>query len=232
MTIYYNAENRKELVNAISAITGVKAVYMKTPTYAYKIDYFTVTREGNLVFDDMADSEEIENLIEALAEKGFIAEASENDSQTPEIEDEGIGLCISIPRTNIAQSTIENLKALLEAKGELIKRALGVSDLPITVTDENISFPWFDGGREIEEINAVTVFIGKLYEMAASQKRINKNEKPIDNEKYAFRCFLLRLGFIGDEYKAVRKELLKNLNGSSAFKNGTAKKESGVCENA
>ena len=38
-----------------------------------------------------------------------------------------------------------------------------------------------------------------------------------------FRCFLLRLGFIGDEYKAARKILLRNLTGSGAFKNGTPK---------
>jgi hypothetical protein len=43
------------------------------------------------------------------------------------------------------------------------------------------------------------------------------------DEKYAFRCFLLRLGFIGDEYKKSRKILLKNLSGSSAFKSGSAK---------
>lgn len=55
MTIYYNATDRKPLVNAISEITGAKAVYLKTPTYAYQIDCFTVTREGNLQCDDMAD---------------------------------------------------------------------------------------------------------------------------------------------------------------------------------
>ena len=53
-------------------------------------------------------------------------------------------------------------------------------------------------------------------------KRVTATEKPVDNEKYAFRCFLLRLGFIGSEYKAERKILLKNLSGSSAFKNGGA----------
>ena len=36
---------------------------------------------------------------------------------------------------------------------------------------------------------------------------------------YAFRCFLLRLGFIGDEYKAARRVLLKNLTGNGAWKN-------------
>lgn len=39
-------------------------------------------------------------------------------------------------------------------------------------------------------------------------------------EKYAFRCFLLRLGMIGADYKAARKVLLRNLTGSSAFRHG------------
>ena len=41
-----------------------------------------------------------------------------------------------------------------------------------------------------------------------------------DNEKYAFRCFLLRLGMIGADYKAARKVLLRRLTGSSAFRHG------------
>ena len=64
MTIYYKALDRKPLVKAISEFTGADAVYLRTPTHAYRIDYFTVTREGNLEFDDRADSEEIENLLE------------------------------------------------------------------------------------------------------------------------------------------------------------------------
>ena len=43
-------------------------------------------------------------------------------------------------------------------------------------------------------------------------------EREVENDKYAFRCFLLRLGFIGDEYKLTRKILLENLEGSAAFK--------------
>ena len=56
--------------------------------------------------------------------------------------------------------------------------------------------------------------------MSKNQKRVNATEKEVDNEKYAFRCFLLRLGFIGEMYKKERKILLRNLNGSSAFKGG------------
>lgn len=91
MTIYYNAQDRKPLVKAISEFTGADAVYMRTPTYAYQIDYFTVTREGNLEFDDRADSEEIEGLIEFLAERGFIAEvAATSATEQPETASEEV----------------------------------------------------------------------------------------------------------------------------------------------
>lgn len=56
--------------------------------------------------------------------------------------------------------------------------------------------------------------------MSTRQKRVNAKEKPVDNERYAFRCFLLRLGFIGDEYKTDRKILIRMLPGNSAFKGG------------
>ena len=49
-------------------------------------------------------------------------------------------------------------------------------------------------------------------------------DKQVDNEKYAMRCFLLRLGFIGEEYKKARAILLRNLDGNSAFRSGTAPK--------
>ena len=76
-------------------------------------------------------------------------------------------------------------------------------------------------------MKAYTHFIAAICDMARNQKRVTAKEKPADNEKYAFRCFLLRLGFIGTEYKEERKILLKNLSGSSAFKNGERKEADG-----
>jgi hypothetical protein len=97
---------------------------------------------------------------------------------------------------------------------------LNVDALPIEADDERISFPWFSKLPNPEEIKAYSQFITKLCEMAKTQKRITVKEKAVDNEKYAFRCFLLRLGFIGEELKTHRKILLQNLSGSSAFKGG------------
>lgn len=242
MTIYYNATDRKPLVKAISEFTGVKAVYMKTPIYAYQIDYFTVTREGNLVFNDMADSEEIENLIEFLAQQGFVAESSEYDEPMPDIEveepledcppaygtpeAEPTGLTISVPPEKVK---VGNLTNILEAKADLIKKALGVSDIRITVDPDKVSFPWFEELPDADTTAAYSTFICKLCEMSVNQTRIFAKAKDVENEKYAFRCFLLRLGFIGEEYKTARKILLRNLSGSSAFKGGSPK-EVEVCE--
>lgn len=235
MTIYYNAQDRKPLVKAISEFTGADAVYMRTPTYAYQIDYFTVTREGNLEFDDRADSEEIEGLIEFLAERGFIAENADTSATEPPETDtekvpvtadssehsEPVGLTVEVP---LESTAVENLTKLLEAKGRLIRRALAVDSLPIEVTDNTVKFPWFaDCGAD--ECKAYTHFISALCELAANAKRVTAKEKETDNDKYAFRCFLLRLGFIGSKYKTERKILLRNLTGSSAFRNGGAANE-------
>ena len=57
-----------------------------------------------------------------------------------------------------------------------------------------------------------------LCEFAKNQKRINNKPDTSDNPKYTMRCYLLRLGMIGAEYKSARKVLLRNLSGSSAFR--------------
>lgn len=227
MTIYYNTQDRKPLVKAISEFTGADAVYMRTPTYAYRIDYFTVTREGNLEFNDTADSEEIEKLLEFLSERGFVADTNGAEPTETVIEElsaaadsaahgEPVGLTVEVP---LESTAVGNLTKLLDAKGSLIRKALAVEDIRIEVTDSAVKFPWFaDCGAD--ECKAYTHFISALCELAKNAKRVTAKEKDTGNDKYAFRCFLLRLGFIGSEYKAERMILLKNLTGSSAFRNG------------
>lgn len=127
-------------------------------------------------------------------------------------------LTVSIPRSSMTDGQLENLKALVNAKGSLIRKALGADKLVILTDDEKISFPWFRVDTE-NGVNIYSSFISALCSTARKLVRVNaKEEKQVENEKYAFRCFLLRIGLIGDLYKDVRKELLKNFTGSSAFK--------------
>jgi len=243
MEVKFNVtgKERKALVTAIAEITGATATYNGVPSCAYEVDYFTIDRFGTLSFNDMADSEEIEGLLEKLEQDGFHFESAEYDEPQPEIDceepledcppaygvpeesghSETVGLTVAIPLDKVA---VGNLTNLLEAKGSLIKKALGISKLPIEITEEQISFPWFTDGLDADTVKAYTDFIAALCKMSREQKRISNTEKAVENEKYAFRCLLLRLGFVGAECKADRKILLKNLTGSSAFKSG-AKKE-------
>lgn len=216
MTIDYKAENRKALVQAISEFTGAKAKYLGMPSAAYQIDYFTVTKEGNLEFDDRADSEEIENLIEHLAGQGFLAETKQEETEAEDVT----GLTISIPLDKVA---VGNLTKLLDAKSSLIRKALGITDTRIEISEDAVSFPWFETIPSPEELDAYTKFIAALCEMSMKAKRVTAKEQEVDNDKYAFRCFLLRLGFIGAEFKAERKILLQNLTGLAAFKSGAKK---------
>ena len=130
------------------------------------------------------------------------------------------GIAIQIPAS---KANTENLTRILDTKGALIRKALGVEDLSFGVIENRVDFPWFPSDCTPEDLKAYMHFITALCKMSVDQKRINKTDKEVDNEKYAFRCFLLRLGFIGDEYKAERKILLRNFKGSSAFKNSKAK---------
>lgn len=261
MEIRYNVTGarRKELVKIISGITGSRAEYQYMPTCNYKIGCFTVTRDGTLIFDDCADSGEVEHVLEAVAAAGFECEpqdlgeapaegkmeVSERDTKgtaetvkadpimedmetadtvgSPDAEEHGTvpGLTVEIPLDKVA---VGNLTRLLDAKGSLIKKALGVDALPIEILEDRASFPWFTELPDTDAVQAYTHFISALCGMSKNAKRVTVTEKAVENEKYAFRCFLLRLGFIGAEYKTERKILLKNLTGSSAFKSG-AKKE-------
>ena len=130
---------------------------------------------------------------------------------------------LELPRSTFTDSQLENLQKLVDAKAPLLKQALAVTELPIIITDELVSFPWFTDDIDAESCAAYTCLITAICKMAKEAKRVTAKEKEVENAKYAFRCFLLRLGFIGDEYKQNRKILMKNLSGSSAFKSGTKK---------
>ena len=229
MRIEFNVTGakRKELAASIAELMDMPAEYQYMPTCAYKISYLTVTKDGALEFDEQLTEEQLGKLMEFLSSRGFTAAEmptavaeSENEETAEETDSapqsENLGLTIGFPLDKVM---VSNLTKLIEAKGSLIKKALGLEKLPIEVTEDKVNFPWWETMPEdFEEITAYTDFLASICRMSKEQKRITAKKKTVDNEKYAFRCFLLRLGFIGAEYKKDRKILLKNLTGSSAFK--------------
>ena len=231
MKIHYNItkEQRKKTVEIVGRTLGVQPIYCGAPTFAYRVGAFEITRDGSICFGDAADEAEVERMRTALREAGFVAE-EETEMPTAEAEEEAItddenSLTISLPRSFLTETALKNLDALLASKGKLIQKAFNIEKAAYTLTEETIKFAWFHGKIAEDTVRAYTDFISKLCEMAQKQKRAVAKEKPTENEKYAFRCFLLRLGMIGDDYKTSRRILLQNLTGSSAFKCGHRKEE-------
>jgi hypothetical protein len=130
-------------------------------------------------------------------------------------------LTIEIPLDGFTPEKLDNLSKLVNAKAPLLKASLGTDDLPIKQTADTLQFPWFKGTMDAEHTEAYATLISLLCKTAIEKKRITAREKDIDgNPKYAMRCFLLSLGFIGDEYKAARNILLSRLEGNSSWKGG------------
>lgn len=59
-----------------------------------------------------------------------------------------------------------------------------------------------------------------LSQMAKMVKSASSKPQQHENPKYAMRTWLLRLGFIGDEFKTAREVLTRRLSGNTAFRNG------------
>ena len=215
MTIKFTLEgkvNKKRLLQDLTELVGEKPVYMGPPSFSYKIGEYVLNREGELE-GGKAEASKTEYIMELLVERGYEADTDE------EFE----GLSISFPRKKLSDAGIDRLRKILEAKGNLIKKALAVDELPIEISDDKVSFPWFPGVPSSEETEAYSQFIAALCKFAEKQKRVTCGERDVENEKYAFRCFLLRLGMIGDDTKPTRKILMSRLEGSASFKSGKKK---------
>ena len=283
-------EERKRLVKAISTFTGADAKYLGAPSFAYEVDYFTIDKNGCVSFDDRADSEEIEGLIDQLVQQGFVArvsdlgcadagdepqEAAAAEPEEPtQVSDPGwagagdepqeaaaavleepaeepaqdageaatepdsaedgeqAGLTVSLPMDGFTADALDRLHKLVDSKAGLIRKALGADRLDIMTEEEKVSFPWWDRMPEPNEVQAYMSFIAAICAMAKEAKRVTATEKEIESEKYAFRCFLLRLGFIGSENKDHRKVLMRRLSGSSAFPNKEAAKAFSAAQKA
>ena len=163
--------------------------------------------------------------VETEADEQIQMEMSEEPAPTEEsmAEVDEDSLSISLPRSLFSETALNNLDALLLSKGRLIRHAFDIQEATYTMEGDRITFAWLHGTITDETAKAYAEFISKLCQMARTQKRVTAKEKIVDNEKYAFRCFLLRLGMIGSAYKESRKILLQNLTGSSAFKSGHRK---------
>lgn len=255
MIAHYNLRStiRKELAIAVGEIMNNELEYKGAPSFDYAVGDLTIGKYGEL------SGELTQELLDALAERGFVDPESGRAFVIEELTEEPVEIyipelvpqrnydcdycydgpspnegpdriTIEIPLDGFNESSLKNLERMIASKAELIKRAIVTDKLSIEKTETTINFPWFSAESTGDEVAAYSHFISALCKAAKEQSRVTAKEKPVDNEKFAFRVFLIRLGFVGNEYKVTRKILLRNLSGNSAFKNGKPKTEVSVDE--
>lgn len=147
------------------------------------------------------------------AENGNIPEAIQSDDTPTQ-------LIVEVPSAGFTPETMENLKKIVASKATLLGQSLGTDNLSVKELDGKIVFPWFTLHGLDGEADAYNRLVAALCNMAKNQKRVVAVEKPVENAKFDMRLFLVRLGFVGDEYKTAHRILLKNLTGNSAWKSG------------
>ena len=210
------SKQRPKLAQEIGNLLGTAPHYERVPSCAYDIAGYRLDKEGVLYIPEGVEEETVEDLILQLRECGF-----QDDAEvTEEVPVQQEKLTIAIPKDSLTDTALENLQKIIANKQTLFQRAFRMDSTEIEITDEKINFTWFLYTVDGDEIAAYTQFISRLCDMARDAKRVSSKPTETDNDKYAFRCFLLRLGFIGKEYKTARKILLRNLTGNSAFRYG------------
>ena len=135
MILNTHPENRKAMVKAICELTGMNAMYLFTPTYAYQVGPITVSRDGSI---DCEDEAMIEVIKPMLIERGWLEaeetpEAPDDSKEMPEAVDdinaERMDITMPIPGWTVAQMT--NLLRMICSKQALINRMLGWDMLSI-----------------------------------------------------------------------------------------------------
>lgn len=138
---------------------------------------------------------------------------------------EDYALTIQLPApTQNTEEVLWKIEGILTAKAPLITKALGIQDCPVELVDNEhlgplFSFAWFDSIPDPEVTHAASVLISKICEHANQATRVVHTPSHAVNERFAMRCWLVRLGLIGDEHKETRSVLIRNLTGDSGRKN-------------
>ena len=180
------------------------ALYDKAPRFAASVESINLADVG----DNQINQSDVRNLLRRGTSDGYA-----------EVDFQGVDGHRYRSRWSVRRTRNK-------ASGSLQPQVLEVKDLD---TEKELSieweqdilwFDWFDHRIDIDDLEIYTPFIKALYKMAENAVRVTAKEKPVENEKFAMRTFLNRIGLSGKEYKPLRKALIKNLSGNRAFRYG------------
>ena len=112
---------------------------------------------------------------------------------------------------------VMNAYTILDARRELVEMALGLREEVQLVVDRDLAFSLPLDAFSIPAIEACACLLVQVCAMAASTRKARMKPCNMSNPKYQMRSWLLRLGFIGDQFARPRQTLLEHLDGNAAF---------------
>ena len=194
-------QERKSIAAVIGEAVGDSSRYTGVPACVYQIGGWTLDKESVLHSPELEENEfpVVRSVLSA--------------SQAAGLQTEGF-LTVTIP--DMEEQAAENLGNILKSKQQLLKKALR-SESEILLDRNTLSC--FRAALDVDTVLAYLFLMAKLCDLAKTLRYASPVERTVENQRYAFRCFLLRLGFIGKNYKTERKILLAPLEGNTAFKN-------------
>ena len=242
MTILSLTKNRKELRDELVAITGNKLRFQGPPSFAYTDGTFTIDRDGNLVVKDVISNV---GVLKELAAKNLIDNSWDEDRSILSIDipigkhtGQSLVRLVQImwnkePLINKAVGAPAGFKISHRFIEKLVEEPptsvseflfsweqLGGSNATtgISFDEKKIHFTGFPYTQEPEWVRAYMDFATAVTTEAIEAKKVRPLRTEVENEKYYFRVWLVRIGLSGDEFKSTRKVLLSKLSGNSAFK--------------
>lgn len=199
-------QERKIIAAVLGEVLEAPVKYAGVPSCAYEVAGWKISKEGFLISPpfDAEDAPAVKTVMDALKIAGGAAEGR---------------LEVQISAEGADEAALSNLDKILKSKETLIRKSLEAQgEIAASIEEDKLIFGFFKATINKDEISACVLLIMRIWEQAQVLKRVVVREQAVDNEKYAFRCFLLRLGFIGDRYRLERKVLLARLEGNMAFK--------------
>ena len=241
---------RKEIVKALGEHFGVKPKYMKVPSCAYQVEtaeeIYTIDREGKII-TSVGNEVEFESIINGRNEVDT-TEPTETETKGFEVTvpmeghtgitlrnlvnmvyskqgliKKSLGITANIIEDDFCTYINEGKIEILEDFKKAIE-SVGEGRCPGIAFDFNmnsITFKFFKWEASPEKIKVYTQLVALLNQSAKTLKHASFKSKDTDNDKFTFRVWLVKIGMIGDEYKAARKVLIEKLSGNSAFRGGS-----------
>lgn len=109
MEIITNAENRKELVKALSGHFGQRLEYLGPPSFAYRIGSITVDRDAKIILEDDSMEDEVRRVL-------FQNDVAEETQETQETQTDEPEAEIKIPIGSMTPQGIINLINMMHSK--------------------------------------------------------------------------------------------------------------------